>query len=43
MSDPASGGAEPVPRSRAGTYIGVLALETAVIAALWLFGRYFSM
>jgi hypothetical protein len=33
---------EPAPRSRAGTYIGVIAVETLVIAALWLFGRYFS-
>jgi len=30
------------PRSRTATYIGVIAVEAVVIAALWLFGRYFS-
>jgi hypothetical protein len=38
-----SDSSEPAPRSRTGTYVAVLVLEAAVIAALWLFGRYFSM
>jgi hypothetical protein len=33
---------EPAPRSRAGTYVGVIAVEALVIAALWFFSRYFS-
>jgi hypothetical protein len=33
---------EPAPRSRTGTYLAVIAVEAAVIAALWLFGRYFT-
>lgn len=30
------------PRSRARTYAAVILLEAVVVAALWLFGRYFS-
>jgi hypothetical protein len=33
---------EAAPRSRTGTYVAVVALELVVIAALWLFGRYFT-
>ncbi len=29
-------------RSRAGTYVAVILVEALVIAALYLFGRYFS-
>jgi hypothetical protein len=29
-------------RSRAGTYLAVILVEALVIAALYLFGRYFS-
>jgi hypothetical protein len=34
--------AEDTPRSRAGTYAAVVAVEVVVILALWLFSRYFS-
>jgi hypothetical protein len=33
---------EPAARSRTYTYVAVVAVEALVIAALWLFGRYFS-
>jgi len=33
---------EPAPRSRTGTFVAVVLVEALVIAALWLFGRYFS-
>jgi hypothetical protein len=33
---------DAAPRSRAGTFVAVVAVEVVVIAALWLFSRYFS-
>jgi hypothetical protein len=32
----------PGERSRAGTYAAVILVEALVVAALYLFGRYFS-
>jgi hypothetical protein len=33
---------EPAPRDRRATYLAVVVVEVLTIAALWLFGRYFS-
>jgi hypothetical protein len=33
---------DAAPRSRARTYAAVVALEAAVIVALWMFSRHFS-
>ncbi|HEY5488200.1 MAG TPA: hypothetical protein VIK00_00045 [Candidatus Limnocylindrales bacterium] len=33
---------EPAPRRRTPTYVAVIVVEVLVVAALWLFGGYFS-
>jgi hypothetical protein len=43
MSDSlAAPGADRAERSRTGTYVAVILVEALVVAALYLFSRYFS-